>query len=89
MDNSTGGFSSDFSISKIRLFFQFRRINCHDPSAIKMQIKKITKSENKNLFFKNQINFPKYRLQQIKTTIQHPQSANTKQRPQNQSGALC
>ena len=88
MDNSTGGFLRDSSISKIRLFFQFRRIICHEPKAIKTEIKKNTKTENKNLFFKDQINFPKCKLQQIKTTKPHQQNANTKPQLQNQSGDL-
>ena len=88
LDSSTGGFLRELSISKIRLFFQFNLIICHDPRAIKTQIKKITKTENKNLCFKGQINFPKYRLQQIKITIQRPQNANTRQQPQSQSDDL-
>ena len=51
--SSTGGFFNEFSISKIRLFFQFNLINCHEPNEIKTKIKKITKTENKNLCFKN------------------------------------
>ena len=88
LDSSTGGFLRELSISKIRLFFQFNLIICHDPRAIKMQIKKITKTENKNLCFKDQINFPKYRLQQIKITTQRLQNANTRQQPQSQSDDL-
>ena len=88
MDNSTGGFLRDSSISKIRLFFQLRRIIYHEPKAIKTEIKKNTKTENKNLFFKDQINFPKYKLQQIKTTKPHQQNANTKLQLQNQSDDL-
>ena len=59
-DNCTGGFFREDSISKMRLFFQFNRIICHEPKEIKTKIKKITKTENKNLCFKDQINFPKY-----------------------------
>ena len=88
MDNSTGGFLRDFSISKIRLFFQFKRIICHEPNAIKTVMKKNVKTVNKNLFFKDQINFPKYKLQQIKTTKPHQQNANTKLQLQNQNDDL-
>ena len=59
-DNRTGVFFKEDSISKIRLFFQFNRIICHEPKEIKTKMKKITKTENKNLCFKDQINFPKY-----------------------------
>ena len=52
--NSTGGFFNEFSISNIRLFFQFKRTICHEPRLIKIKIKKITKTENKNLCFKDQ-----------------------------------
>ena len=45
-DNSTGKFFNEFSISRIRLFFQFKRIICHEPNEIKTNIKKITKTEN-------------------------------------------
>ena len=89
MDNSTGGFLRDSLISKIRLFFQFKRIICHEPNAIKTEMKKNTKTENKNLFFKDRINFPKYKLQQIKTTTLHQQNANTKRQLQNQNDDLC
>ena len=51
--NSTGGFFNEFSISKIRLFFQFNRIICQLPNAIKTRIKKIVKTENKSLCFKD------------------------------------
>ena len=88
MDNSTGGFLRESSISKIRLFFQFKRIICHEPNAIKTEMKKNVKTVNKNLFFKDQINFPKYKLQQIKTTIQHQQNANTTLQLQNQNDDL-
>ena len=44
----------EFSISKIRLFFQFRRIICQVPNAIKTNIKNMIKTENKNLCFKVQ-----------------------------------
>ena len=74
--------------SKIKLFFQFRRIICHVPSPIKTKIKKIIKTENKNLCFKDQINFPKYILQQTKITKQRQQNASTKQQLQNQSDDL-
>ena len=50
--NSTGGFFKEFSISNIKLFFQFKRTICHEPSAIKTKIKKIINTENKNLCFK-------------------------------------
>ena len=50
--SSTGGFFNELSISKMRLFFQFNRIICQLPNAIKMKIKKIIKTENKNLCFK-------------------------------------
>ena len=50
--NSTGGFFSEFSISNIKLFFQFKRTICHDPRATKTKIKKIINTENKNLCFK-------------------------------------
>ena len=53
-------FFKEVSISEIRLFFQFNRIICHEPNEINTKIKKITKTENKNLCFKDQINFPKY-----------------------------
>ena len=88
-ESSTGGFFKEVSISKIRLFFQFNRIICHDPKEIKTKIKNITKTENKNLYFKDQTNFPKCILLQIKITIQRQQSANTKQQPQNQNDDLC
>ena len=45
---------NEFSISNIRLFFQFKRTICHEPRLIKTKIKKITKTENKNLCFKGQ-----------------------------------
>ena len=88
MFNSTGGFFKELSISKIKLFFQFRRMICHEPNAIKTEMKKNVKTVNKNLFFKDQINFPKYKLQQIKTTKPHQQNANTKLQLQNQSDDL-
>ena len=50
--NSTGGFFNEFSISKMRLFFQFNLTICQLPKAIKTNIKKIIKTENKNLCFK-------------------------------------
>jgi hypothetical protein len=34
---------------------------CQVPKETKTKIKKTTKTENKNLCFKDQINFPKYR----------------------------
>ena len=37
------------------------------------------------MFQGSKINFPKYKLQQIKTTKQHQQNANTKLLPQNQN----
>ena len=88
MDNSIGGFLRDSLISKIRLFFQFNRIICHEPNAIKTEMKKNTKTENKNLFFKDQINFPKYKLQQKKITKPHQQNANPKPQLQNQNDDL-
>ena len=54
LESSTGGFLNEFSISKIRLFFQFKRIICQVPNAIKTSIKNIIKTENKNLCFKIQ-----------------------------------
>ena len=86
--NSTGGFFNEFSISKIKLFFQFKRIICHVPSPTKTRIKKMIKTENKNLCFKDQINFPKYKLQQTKITTQRQQNANTMQLPQIQNDGL-
>ena len=78
--SSTGGFFKEFLISNKRLFFQFKRIICHDPSETKTSIKKITKTENKNLCFnEKKINFPKYKLQQIKIATLHQQNASTKQ----------
>ena len=79
---------NEFSISKIKLFFQFRRIICHVPNPIKTRIKKIIKTENKNLCFKDQINFPKYILQQTKITKQRQQNASTMQLLQNQNDGL-
>ena len=51
--SSTGGFFNEFSISKMRLFFQFNRIICQLPNAIKTSIKKIMNTENKSLCFKD------------------------------------
>ena len=51
--SSTGGFFNEFSISEIRLFFQFNLIICQLPNEIKTNIKKIIKTENKNLCFKD------------------------------------
>ena len=51
--SSTGGFFKELSISEIKLFFQFKRIICHEPKATNTKIKKITNTENKNLCFKN------------------------------------
>ena len=72
----------------IKLFFQSNRIICHEPNAIKTKIKNITKTENKNLCFNDKINFPKYKLLQIKTTKLHQRNANTKQQLQNQNDDL-
>ena len=85
----TGGFFNEFSISKIRLFFQFKRIICQVPKAIKTNIKNIIKTENKNLCFKDQISFPKYRSQQIRIAKLRQQNASTKLLPQNQNDDLC
>ena len=52
--NMSKVFFNELSISKIRLFFQFNRIICQVPNAIKTSIKKIIKTENKNLCFKIQ-----------------------------------
>ena len=40
------------------------------------------------MFQGSKINFPKYKLQQIKTTKPHQQNANTKLQLQNQNGAV-
>ena len=72
----------------MRLFFQFKRIICHDPRAIKTNMKKIIKTENKNLYFNDKINFPKYKLLQIKTAKLHQRNANTKLQLQNQNDDL-
>ena len=73
----------------MRLFFQFKRIICQVPKAIKTKIKNMIKTENKNLCLKVQISFPKYRSQQIRIAKLRQQSASTMLPPQNQSDDLC
>jgi len=44
---------SELSISEIRFNFQFNLIICHVPRETKTNIKKNTKTENKNLYLKD------------------------------------
>ena len=63
-------------------------IKFNNTSVLETNIKKIVKTENKNLCFKDQINFPKYILQQTKITKQRQQNASTMQLLQNQNDGL-
>ena len=51
--NSTGSLFKDWSIELINSSFQFNLIICQVPNDKKTKIKKYTKIEKDNLFFKN------------------------------------
>ncbi len=84
-----GSLEIELFMSEINFSFHSNLYNCQAPKLRKIKMNEYTNREKKNLCFKLvNFNHPKHIWRQTRITIQHQQSANTKQQLQIQSDGL-